>query len=130
MNKRKKGNKYETEVQRFFENQGYIIHRARSSGFKSGNRFLSRSNDVFGVFDLIAKKKDNQTVWIQVSTGSRYAEKIKKIKALGDIWNISDTIQIWLRYKNKKYKIYHIEPYKNKEEKYEIVLNNKEVNMT
>ena len=104
--KRQQGSGYELEVQKYLEGQGYKIHRAYASLFKIGNKTLCRSNDIFSVVDIIAKKKDHFTKWIQVSTGTRRAEKEKKLKGIGDIWTASDSVELWLRFDNKVWKIY------------------------
>lgn len=105
MNSREKGNKFEKQVQDILERNGYMVHRARYSGFKTKNGYFSRNNDVFGVFDLIAKRKDYTTKWIQVTTQSNASNRIKKVKALGNIWNEKDSVEIWCIKKNKEIEV-------------------------
>ena len=106
--KRQKGSAYELEVQKILESQGYIVHRARQSYFKAGNKILTRSNDLFEVFDLCAKKKDSPTVWVQVGTSTNKSVKAKKIMDIGNIWNNQDVIQLWMRYEGGIWKIYKL----------------------
>jgi len=121
MNRREKGNKNELYVQKFFESKGFTCHRARPSIFpftekKKGagkndsfkRKIGTRSNDIFKVFDIIAKKENSPTYWIQVSTGSRKAEKQKKIKAIGNIYNSMDKVQLWLSFGEGVWKIYEL----------------------
>jgi len=73
---------------------GYTIHRAVQTNFQVKKKFFSRSNDVFGVFDLICKRKDSNTVWIQVTSQANLNHKKRKIENLGNIWNKQDKIII------------------------------------
>ena len=106
--KRSKGNENELYVQKYYEANGYTCHRARQSFIKTKTGVFTRSNDIFTVFDIIAKKKNSKTLWIQVSTGSRKAEKEKKILSIGDIFNEQDEIQLWLNFKGGIWQIFRL----------------------
>lgn len=103
---RQKGSAYELEVQKHLEAQGYTCHRAYASTYQVGNKRFNRSNDIFNVVDIIAKRQGENTRWIQVSTGSRRAEKENKLKSIGNIWNDTDSVELWLRFRGKIWKIY------------------------
>ena len=111
-NQRKKGNKAELWVQKFLEKDGWIVHRARQSYFKDNKgKIYTRSNDIFGVFDLIAKKRRHKTRWIQVAIG--YKKSVKEKKMLDVIKKIEggdDNFEIWLKVKKDEWKIYMYEP--------------------
>lgn len=108
MKTRQKGSAYELEVQKILEADGWTIHRARASNFKVGNKVLCRSNDIFNIVDIIAKKEGESTCWIQVSTGTRRAEKEKKLLSIPNIWNEYDNVSLWLRFPRKEWKIYEL----------------------
>jgi hypothetical protein len=108
MKTRTKGNKYELEVQKILEQYGYVCHRAYPSSYRVGSKIFARSNDILGCFDIIAKKKDSPTLWIQVSTGPRKSEKQKKIGLLGNIFNPYDKVLLWLRFNGSIFKIYEL----------------------
>jgi len=97
----------ERKIEKILNEKGYFTHRARQSYFKSGRKIYSISNDIFGQFDIIAKKKNKPTLWIQISTGYRKTEKLNKLKLLPDIFNDFDLVILILKIKNKlKYYIY------------------------
>lgn len=84
---RARGLGYEVVVQRSLERAGYVVHRARASrgreifSKKEGRTFTpSISNDLFGVFDIVALRRRPpfdpryalsppiDSLWIQVTT--------------------------------------------------------------
>ena len=111
--RRSVGNKNELFVEKELQKQGYVIHRARASVIKTKTGYFCRSNDIFGAFDIIAKKKGEKTKWIQVSTGYRKSEKEKVILGL-NIWNSRDEVEIWLNFKGGIWKIYLLDRVKEK----------------
>lgn len=98
ISKRKKGSENELKIQKFYESQSYIVHRAYPSFVKTKTGVFVRSNDVFTIFDMICKKKGKNTRWVQVTTGPRKAEKEAKVKAFPDIWSGNDVLELWLSY--------------------------------
>jgi len=112
--KRKKGNQAELWVQKFLEKQGWIIHRARQSYYQVGNKIFTRSNDIFNCFDLIAKKSDEPTRWIQVAVGYKKSHKLKKFKQIvPKIVGCGDVFELWLKTKSSEWKIYEFDLKKN-----------------
>jgi alpha-N-acetylglucosamine transferase len=99
-NTRRKGNVKELIVQKVFEDDGFVCERARASCFSvktpGKNSFFVKSNDFFGLFDIICKKKGHNTVWVQVGPVSNKTTKMKQIQEYPHIWNDSDTIELWL----------------------------------
>lgn len=105
--KRATGNSNELFVQKFYEARGYLCHRAYASFTKlPGGRVLARSHDIFTVFDLIAKKQNEPTRWIQVSEKTRRAEKEKKLLSLPPFLNEHDIAELWLHFPGGEWKIY------------------------
>jgi len=105
---RSRGSAAELEVQKWYEGRGWRVHRAYASVVQTKGRAFSRSHDVFGLFDLVAKKPGEPTLWVQVTIGPRLAEKLKTLRAAGDLWNICDTCLIWCRTdtKDARWKVY------------------------
>ncbi len=107
-NKRRKGNIKELIVQKYFESQGYVVERARSSLFpftdkKTGKKMMfSRSWDFFGIMDLICKKMNQPTIWVQVGSKPDRSTKMKQIADYPNIWNKEDRIELWCYCDRKK----------------------------
>jgi len=105
-NTRRKGYRIEKQVSEILKQEGYTVYKpypATTLIEKYGKRiFFTRSNDIFGVFDLIAKKKNSETRWIQITTGlqnkSVRSSKIEEFaKACG---NSTDSFELWVKVKS------------------------------
>jgi Holliday junction resolvase-like predicted endonuclease len=110
-----KGNIYESEVKKILESEGWIVegqHRSarylpdfafkkKFPGQTPPLKLVMQGRDVFGS-DIIAKKKSEKTLFIQVSTRENKSHKIKQVMAV-DCWNFDhDTVQLWLRTEGKR----------------------------
>lgn len=113
MKKRITGMKNERFVQKFLEKQGYLVHRAYASIVKLSGKTFTRSNDIFGLFDILAKKEDEPIRLIQVSTGYRKSEKEKRILEK-NIWD-NCIVEIWLYLSKGVWKIYRLKKNEFKE---------------
>ena len=85
MSARTKGNAAELRAQRELEAEGFLVHRAVQSGYRVGGRWLSRSNDVFGLFDLVAVAGAEEVYhvrFVQVTTAGNASVRRKKILAM------------------------------------------------
>ena len=58
--------------------------------------FVSQRNDIFGAVDLISKKADRPTLWIQATLDSGKGRKIEKLKAIPFSFLRSDDVQLWI----------------------------------
>ncbi len=93
------------------EDKGYLVARAMASSRKIGNIYITKYNDFFHVFDLIAVK-DNEVRLIQVTSGSGLSSHKKKI--LDNFPYVFDSVvsvEIWYYYKMGrvwKYKILYL----------------------
>ena len=103
MNKRAKGNRLENEVKEIFKSQGFTVHKTYPSliyNRKTG-RYFCRSNDVFECFDLICKKKNEPTYWVQVTNDMKNKSNKEKKILERDIFNFEDRVEIWIKDKRK-----------------------------
>lgn len=114
MNSRAKGNRAEELVKKYLENRGYLVIRSprtQQAVFIGGRRkYVSRSNDFFNLYDLIAKK-ENKTLWIQVKSNLCNAYSVKPeifefAKQYCD--DNSESCEIWVYQKNKGYAVFRI----------------------
>lgn len=82
MSKRSKGNTYEKEVQRILESEGWLVERALPKFvYIPGRKFpISTSHDFFSAWDLVCKKANNPTLWVQVSTWEHASTKREQVK--------------------------------------------------
>lgn len=73
-----------TEVEKMaedvFKAMNMATHRARNSTVKRGNIFVTQSNDIFGVFDLIAIEPVSGHVYLYQITRSRAAATARRRK--------------------------------------------------
>lgn len=104
MNKKKKGDKAEKEIQKYLESSGYIVCPAPRTMRRICNPvtkqvfYVSASNDYYNLFDGVAKSKE-VTVWYQVkSKASHFYQAKKEIKKFHDKYNtIFDMSMVALR---------------------------------
>lgn len=80
MNKRQKGIYYQRKIKNFYEKRGYLVHNQISIAFpvkvKDKIIWISKRNDIFGVFDGIAISPYGSLEFYQVSY--RYSKSKKK----------------------------------------------------
>lgn len=69
-NTRAKGDNAERIALKQLEVDHLVIRSPRKFIMLPGGRFISKENDYFGLWDLIAKK-DGNTKWIQVKAGTK-----------------------------------------------------------
>ena len=90
--KREKGLEFQRWIKKWLEERDWIIHNQR--------------NDIYGC-DLIAKKSDRKTLWIQATLDSGISRKIDELQKFS--WNLDvDDIQVWLKRKDGKIDIFAI----------------------
>ena len=97
----RKGNDFENECKRWLESNGYLVQKAqRTMKFIGKGRFVSGSNDFFGLFDLVAKK-GSVTRWIQCKYGSKniYAKKKELMAFVKNYTNNYEIAEVWFRAK-------------------------------
>lgn len=100
MSTRSRGNEAEHRLQEMLSGLNWTVHRAVQSGFRvtpKGRRgksfWLSRTNDVFGEFDLLATRLGSKVKYIQVTHGAR-AEK-RESAALIPLDLAHNDIEVW-----------------------------------
>lgn len=79
-------------VIRHYEKDGYIC-------------FFPDKNAIYGVFDIIAKKKDELVRWIHIANRHLSTVNLNKIRRL-KIWDYTDVVELWLKVKKGYWKIY------------------------
>jgi len=62
------------------EELGYLCHLANRTGTKRGAFWVSQSNDIFGVFDIVCISPLHTCVFIQVTTPSCLSARKRKIE--------------------------------------------------
>lgn len=88
----------------------YTAHNLPPCGkmiFSKGKKFyVSTKNDIFGC-DLIAKKSNQKTLWIQAT--KHKSLKLKQQEILKYIWNLNiDDVQIWIKRDSGTIDIYYL----------------------
>ena len=64
--------------------------------------------DIFGCIDLIAKKPEEKTLWIQCGEPKSFAQKKRDLAVVP--WTLEiDEVQIWLKMPDRQIKIYRLE---------------------
>lgn len=101
MSRRSKGNEAERRLQETLTAAGWLVHRAIQTGFRAfkkiGNKkipiWLSRTNDVFGEFDIVACRLGSKVKWIQVTHGARADKRTSAAKVPLDLDH--NDIEVW-----------------------------------
>ena len=108
MKTKKKGDKYENKVKKELETLGWTVHRVYPSFMRTPKGFFTKSNDIFGCIDLVCKKKDRPTRWIQC-TASMKNKSVKEKEILQyDFWGTSDQVEIWCLDKKKGQRVFRL----------------------
>ena len=99
-----KGAKYENMAIAILEGRGYDCHKAQNKvqwipDGKGGRRPISRSHDIFGCIDIVAKDLSH-TRYVQVTVPDRYADHAEKI--LSQDWPPCDVVEVWLWYAGRR----------------------------
>jgi hypothetical protein len=70
---KQKGSKFENQCKEVLEQAGYNVFKAQHTArFIAPGRIVSMANDLFGLFDLVAKEPETgKTRWIQCKFGGR-----------------------------------------------------------
>ena len=94
INTARKGTDIEREAIQKLHDRGYRVHRTIRTRYRTKTGWGSHSNDVFGCIDLVAKRLDERTRWIQV-TATRHIGR-KKLELDTVPWAIPhDSVEIW-----------------------------------
>jgi len=95
-----KGNIYENEVKKILEAQGWNVFKQHRKPIYVNKRVLMIGADIFGC-DIVAKRYNAKTRWIQVSTEDNLHKKIKQVMEFP--WNLEgESLEIWCKIKGKK----------------------------
>lgn len=106
MKSTQKGNQYEREVRDILEAQGWHVegqHRKVmwiKDKFTGQMKMIMSGRDIYGC-DLIAKKQDFKTKWIQVSTVPQKSAKERQVMEFP--WTLAhEDVELWLRIDGKR----------------------------
>ena len=95
-----KGNQYEREVKAVLERSGWKVEGQHRKAMWIYKKLLMIGRDIFGC-DLIAKKREERTLWVQVSTRANKSNKIRQVE--NEPWcSDFDRVQVWCRQPKKK----------------------------
>lgn len=95
-----RGNKFEIEVKKHLEDQGWSVFRQHRKPLYMKGRMITVGADIFGC-DMVCKKKGERTLWIQVSTDGHKSKKAQQL--LEHPWNLmNEDVEIWLRVIGRK----------------------------
>lgn len=94
------GNGYELEAKKILESKGWTVFRQHRKPIFMNGKMIMVGCDVFAS-DLIAKKKGEKTLWVQVTTRPQKAAKERTL--MEQPWNFDcDSVQLWLRESGKR----------------------------
>jgi hypothetical protein len=114
VSKNKKGNKVEIEVENILKLQDYAVMRSPRIFTHIGyHKYISKDNDYFNLFDIVAKKS-GYCRWIQIKSNACNVSRVKKpIANFADSYGtkICDTFEIWLRVKRMGFVVYEYNMY-------------------
>lgn len=100
--KRKKGLIFQNWIKRFLEGKGYLVHNQKAGGRLIRNKrksfYVNINRDIFGLFDLIAIKKNKKIRWIQATCDSSLKRRIEKIKKI-PLSRKFNSLEIWQKRK-------------------------------
>jgi hypothetical protein len=103
---RQKGKLYQDWIKKWLMERGFHVHDQptaskliRIKDKLTGEykvMYVSVRNDIFGIIDLIAKKSDTKTLWIQATMNTSMKKKKEKLVAIP--WNFeTDCVQFWIK---------------------------------
>jgi hypothetical protein len=98
---RQKGQDFQRWVKKILEDWGWTVHNQGLNHRQIFDRktheliYVSQSQDIFGCIDLICKKPEHKTLWIQATEDTGRA---KKEAAMTQVpWSELDDVQIWMK---------------------------------
>ena len=93
MNARRKGSGNELKAVKELERQGWFVYRVK------GSTKYNKNVDIFGLFDLVAKK-GLETIWVQVKTNKK--PKMDKFRNFyAKHCSFYESVEVWV-YKDYK----------------------------
>ena len=114
MSNRAKGHKAENEMAAIFVGRGYEVQVAQRTSVFTGKFYVSRDNDLFNLFDILAIDK-YRVILVQVKSNSSHCytamKEISKFK--NKVGNNKVIYQVALRVSRKGWVVWYLEPDKN-----------------
>ena len=109
------GARYQDWICQWLEERGWITHNQKTSSKlikirdkKTGllrDMYVSTRQDIFSVFDIIAKK-GGITLWIQATTHKSLKEKVDKINNAGLTYSNGEYPMVWMKRDSYNHDIY------------------------
>jgi hypothetical protein len=80
MSNASKGKAYEREAREILESEGWLVEKAiPKTQWVGPGRQIAIAHDFFNCWDLIGKRKEHKTLWVQVSTWEMVSVKRKQV---------------------------------------------------
>lgn len=102
MNKYKKGSRLEKEFDDYLKSKGFITHRARKNVIMKDGRVFAQRNDLFGLFDILALKRNYSPLLFQVSSEFKRGKARKDIEDFAREFN---SVKVFMVRKKKNFEI-------------------------
>lgn len=96
MSKRRKGDKNERECKNLLKEAGWHVHKKVNNQYDSG--------DIWGLFDIIATKKGEKPLYIQVKS-NRSSGALKELSEAPFLNREHMDIQVWIRHDRQGWRI-------------------------
>lgn len=103
--RREKGLKFQKWVKDWLKELGWTVHNQKPVGRmlkikdkktkKIKTIYVSQRNDILGCIDLVAKKENKPTLWIQATLHTGVGEKKKALQTVP--WGKEDMVQVWVK---------------------------------
>jgi len=103
--RREKGLRFQKWIKDWLEELGWAVHNQKPVGRmlkikdkktkKIKTIYVSQRNDILGCIDLVAKKENKPTLWIQATLHTGLGEKKKALQTVP--WGKDDMVQVWVK---------------------------------
>ncbi len=108
MNKRRKGNIFQNWIEKYLIEKNYKVHNQKPVSTKIKNQkgeeiWVSKRNDLFGTFDLIALN-ENEIKFISATLDTNIKKRTKQfLEFLNNLKNLPSSIslELWVKKENK-----------------------------
>lgn len=111
--RRAHGMEFQRWIKVWLEQRGWTVHNQPMKPtrimVKGKILWISRSQDIFGCVDLIARRKgESRTLWIQATLDTSIGRKIAELGVVP--WGSSDCVQVWVKRAGGRVDIFAADP--------------------
>jgi len=111
VSKKAKGHKAENEMARIFIDRGYVVQVAQRTSVFTGKFYVSKDNDFFNLFDILAIDK-YRIIFCQVKSNATHCygamKEISKFKT--EVGNSNIIYHVSLRVSRKGWVVWYLQP--------------------